>query len=250
MGKHRLYLPEGEVHLWHFQTHHSQDSQEPSLSCLDEQEYQRYQRYLSPVKRHQFAWGRTMLKEVLARYLANPAENIRLFYTEGQKPFLKGDLSFNLSHAGPHILIGVARHPIGVDIQDEENLQVKHVWQGLSVAEQQQIPQEDLFRYWVLKEALWKADNQQSDPAPLLDAIAAYQLQSPHPFSFLLEYWYAGYCSPLPNIHLGWVVQHPHPVCKLNGRLLEFNSRESSAYQLQEVLSSPEGTYDQLFSVH
>ncbi|MEQ9437505.1 MAG: hypothetical protein RIG62_00610 [Cyclobacteriaceae bacterium] len=217
-----LFLDESEAHLWYFQTNRFSYGAVPkAMHYLDEQERQRYTRLLNPLRRHQFVMGRALLKQVLACYLRCSAEAILLFYTEQQKPFVDADLTFNISHSGQHVLIGVARRALGVDIQEEAAITRAHVLHGLSVQERHKICQDTLFRYWVLKEALWKADNQQTNIAPLLDAITTYPIQEPYPTFFPVGSWSMGYLNLGQNLHMGWAVDHPQPVWKLNGKLLE-----------------------------
>ncbi|MCC9138356.1 4'-phosphopantetheinyl transferase family protein [Pontibacter silvestris] len=224
------HLAEHEVHLWYFKTdRYFSSSMESALQYLDAKEFQRYERLLNPIKRHQFVLGRALLKQVLSWYLGGSAKEIQLLYTKEQKPYLKGDFAFNLAHSGRHVLIAVARHAIGVDVQVEETIQVEHVFQGLSVLEQQRVQRDELYRYWVLKEALWKADNNQSDPGPLLDAITPCLEQANDTFSFLLDFWCAAYLSPSQELHMGLVVDDQHPVCMLNGKPLEIEMIENLA---------------------
>ncbi|MCC9168415.1 4'-phosphopantetheinyl transferase family protein [Pontibacter harenae] len=228
------HLSEHEVHLWYFKTDsYFSSSIESALQYLDPPEFQRYKRLLNPIKRHQFVVGRALLKQVLSWYIGGSAKDVQLLYTKEQKPFIKGDLSFNLSHSGRHVLIAIAKHAIGVDVQEEEKIEVEHVFQGLSKLEQQKVKQNALYRYWVLKEALWKADNNQNDPAPLLDAINPCLEQPNDTFAFLMDSWCAAYLSLSKNLHMGWVVNDPHPVCMLNGKPLEIEVTENLAFATQ-----------------
>lgn len=222
MNSQSLSLPEQEVHLWHFQTDHLVGiPEEMALRYLDAQEYQRYNRYLCPLKRQQFLTARMLLKQLLGRYLDVPVEKVQLKYSRRQKPFLEGKLEFNMSHSGRHLLIAVARQAVGVDIQEGLSIKEEQLLQGLSVEEQQKVPREALLRYWVLKEALWKAKNQPSDAEKLLDTWVCLQPQAQGSFSFLLDHKYAAYLNLYQHLHMAWVVNDPEPACRLNGILLD-----------------------------
>jgi 4'-phosphopantetheinyl transferase EntD len=218
MSSQSILLPKHEVHLWYFQTDHLLGASEKMVSrYLDASEYQRYKRFSCPNKRQQFLAARVLLKQLLSQYLGKVNEKVQLKYAPEQKPFLEGNLAFNISHSGKHLLIGVARHAIGVDIQEEGATQEEHVFQGLSFQEQQKVPRETLYPWWVLKEALWKADNQEANLVQLLDAMPFCPARVQNPLSFLLDSWCASYMKLLQNLHLAWVVNDPQPVMRLNG---------------------------------
>jgi phosphopantetheinyl transferase len=222
MSSQSILLPKHEVHLWYFQTDRLLGASEKMVSrYLDASEYQRYKRFSCPNKRQQFLAARVLLKQLLSQYTGEPVEKIRLQYTKQQKPFLEGKLAFNISHSGKHLLIGVARHAIGVDIQEEGATQEEHVFQGLSIQEQQKVSRETLYPWWVLKEALWKADNQETNLVQLLDAMPFCPARAQNLLSFLLDTWCASYLKLFQNLHLAWVVNDPQPVMRLNGTPLK-----------------------------
>lgn len=184
---------------------------------LDALEYQRYKRFLCPVRRQQFLSARVVLKQLLSQYVGTTVEKIRLQYTIRQKPFLEGNLAFNISHSGKHLLIGVARHTIGVDIQEEGVVQEAHVFQGLSIKEQQKVSREAVYPYWVLKEALWKTNNQETVLAQLPDAMPSSPAGRKASLSFLLDSCCLNYLKPFQNLHIAWVVNDSQPILRLNG---------------------------------
>lgn len=200
-----ILLPENRVHLWYFQTSHVLDGADQVASYyLEAQEWERYQRYLCPEKRKQFLTSRVLLKQLLSRYVRKPIEKLRLKYSLQQKPFLEENVQFNLSHSGNHLLIGIARHALGVDIQEEGTIRKEHVIQGLSLQEQQQLTPETLYPYWVLREALWKTDKQETRLATLLNALPLEQARNSCSFSFKLDSCCASYLRLTHNLHIGW----------------------------------------------
>ena len=210
-------LDEPEGHLWYFRLDlpgHDHNS-EWTKPYLDVSERQRYERFLSPARRHQFGTGRVLLKRVLARYLSQPPEAIRLLYTDQRKPFLAGNLAFNLSHAGPYLLVAVARRAVGVDIQEECSVCPEDVLRGFSAEERVRVRPEGLFTYWVLKEAWWKADHRALRTTLLLDAVTSKSWRACPLFSVRIGTWRLGYLRLRPGLHLGWAVAHPQPIWKL-----------------------------------
>lgn len=214
-------LSKSEVHLWYCRTERFAAQTERMLGYLDAGERQRYERFLNPTKQEQFVIGRALLKQRLADYLACSAEHIRFRYTPQSKPYLEDDLAFNLSHSGPHLLMGVARRAVGVDVQEETSIRREHVLAGLSQEERQRVRPDGLFCYWVLKEAWWKADNHLTNAAPLLDALSNLPLGAQ--FTGSVGQWHVGYRKNA-GVHLGWVVDHPRPVWHWNGQLLNLRS--------------------------
>ncbi|WP_224996123.1 4'-phosphopantetheinyl transferase superfamily protein [Cesiribacter sp. SM1] len=222
MLKQRLVLPESEVHLWYFQTSQFPDiTMQKALQYLDEGEAQRYQRFRCSLKRRQFLTARVLLKHLLTWYLGEQPEKIQLRYTQLQKPYLEGDLAFNISHSGQHLVIAISRHRVGVDIQEEASIKRNHLLVGLSAQEQQLVTLHEIFPFWVLKEAFWKADNQLSSLTKLLTALALRQPQEHNSFSLLVDSWCVTYLKLFQNLHLAWVVEDPQPVCRFNGVLLK-----------------------------
>lgn len=208
-------LPEHEVHLWYFQIDYALDSaEEKALHYLDVQEWERYQRYVCPNKRQQFLISRILLKQLLSRYVGKPFETLTLRYSPLQKPFLEEPVQFNISHSGKYILIGVARHAIGIDIQEEGAVREEHVVLGLSPQEQQQVSAAVLYPYWVLREALWKAHNQEIRVTALLNAFPFDQARNSCSFLVTLDSYCASYLRLSKNLHIGWVVNHPQPVLR------------------------------------
>jgi 4'-phosphopantetheinyl transferase len=152
-------LAPGDFHLWR-------------VPCMPEyadklvgRERTRYRRMTHPEARLDYAASQAGLREVLARYLICPAENVILRRHERGKPFLEDGPEFNLSHSGGCVLLAVSPHPVGLDVEKETRV-VRH--DGLaakffSKSEQKRIAdfapgeRNGLFlRHWVCKEAVVK----------------------------------------------------------------------------------------------
>ena len=198
--------------MWYFRVDRVAHGREQAMQYLDASERERYERYFDPAKRDQFSIGRMLLKQTLARYRGEAPERLRLLYTQQRKPFLAGDLAFNLSHSGPYLGVAVARRSVGVDIQEERDVSPQDVLRGLSAEECRRVRPEVLFIYWVLKEAWWKADCRAVCTRWLLDRIASEALSEQTSFSVRLGSWCLSYLRPRPGLHVGLAIEHPRPI--------------------------------------
>lgn len=96
-----------------------------AMSWLSADEYVRFHQMGNRAQRLEFLCGRVLLRHSLAQLLDTSARTLMFRYGRYGKPYLAGklgeatpELSFNLSHAGNHILLGVSQHgEIGVDIE-------------------------------------------------------------------------------------------------------------------------------------
>jgi 4'-phosphopantetheinyl transferase len=130
---------------------------------LSEDEHKRMARFVRRDDRARFKFARSTLRNILGRRLAcDPA---RLEFEVGAygRPSLIGHprVSFNVSHSGERILIGVSMHrTVGVDIE-VENAALE--WRTLldSVCVPEEVPHildaVDFYKCWTAKEALLKA---------------------------------------------------------------------------------------------
>jgi 4'-phosphopantetheinyl transferase len=89
-------------------------------------------------------------------------ENLR--YTEYGRPYLGGNVDFNISHSGQYIVCAVGhRIRLGIDIEEIkpvdfsefEDLMTAAQWQIIKNAED---PLKSFFKYWSIKESIIKAD--------------------------------------------------------------------------------------------
>lgn len=128
-------------------------------------------RLIDPEVRSRFAAGRGFLRETLGRYLGEEPERLVFGTGEFGKPFLaggvkRGDLRFNISHAGNRLLLAVTTgKEVGVDLEfvrsdlDYPEM-AKHY---LSVRERSELlalPRNErlaaFYRLWTRKEAYLK----------------------------------------------------------------------------------------------
>ncbi|MDB5098781.1 MAG: phosphopantetheinyl transferase [Cyanobacteria bacterium RYN_339] len=132
---------------------------------LAPEEEARRDRFVFPVHRHRFARGRGLLRQVLARELAIAPEAVAFTYNAYGRPTVEG-LAFNVSHAENQLMIAVAAHNLGVDIEAVRLLDDQRgvartafsaaeldAWLALSENERPQA----FYRLWTRKEAVMKA---------------------------------------------------------------------------------------------
>ncbi|GEM46874.1 4'-phosphopantetheinyl transferase family protein [Deinococcus cellulosilyticus] len=165
----RLQVPslgEQDLHLWRASLLLPEDALGTLQSWLTPEEQSRGARYATSLLRKRFVAARGQLRWMLGRYLGCPPESIHLLTLPGGKPVLQDHphLHFNVSHSADELLIGVARSPIGVDIEHiNRHFNPREVLQFFSAAEQKHIltgPLEHFYWCWTRKEACLKASGQ------------------------------------------------------------------------------------------
>ncbi len=134
---------------------------------LNAEEKQKVSSFIRPELQQKYIKTRGVLRKVLAGYLNEKPEEIKIKIAEYGKPFVEGEFFFNLSHTGNKFVLAVSDvSEIGIDLEQykqRKNLaglvkkcfsavEIKY-WESLS--EQQQM----IFFYqlWVRKEAFVKA---------------------------------------------------------------------------------------------
>ena len=136
-------------------------------SILSPDELQRAGRFKFPDLHNRYCAGRFALRVVLSRYLDIAPQSIEFEYNEHGKPKARGEIDFNLSHAGNQMILGVTRgRKIGVDIEsrnrctDSESI-AKRFFSPIEVEQFLQFPIDErgaaFLRCWVRKEAYLKA---------------------------------------------------------------------------------------------
>jgi 4'-phosphopantetheinyl transferase len=115
-------FPDDRVDVWKFYLDETTPA-DSNLGVLSSDEIARAARFHFEKDRTHYTRCRTVLRDVLAGYLAIPADEIRFEYAPSGKPHLASEqnpraLQFNVSHSGGMALIAVGSvHRIGVDIE-------------------------------------------------------------------------------------------------------------------------------------
>jgi 4'-phosphopantetheinyl transferase len=113
-------LDNDSVHIWLMSV------KTPLLAALEamlsDDELQRANRYTSTENRSRYIVARANLRSILGRYLQQSPVALQFTYNECGKPRLAGDgvtgIFFNLTHCDDLVLLAVARHPLGVDLEN------------------------------------------------------------------------------------------------------------------------------------
>jgi 4'-phosphopantetheinyl transferase len=169
----RLTLEEGDIHVWRADLEDLPAERLDALrAILSSEERQRADRFRFERHRRRFTLCRGLLKTLLGRYLAAPADRIEFAYGEHGKPGIKTpavgrSLCFNLAHSHHLALFAFARNrPLGVDIEYQREMPraedlARRFFSPDEYAGIMRLPpnrrQEGFFRCWTGKEAYVKA---------------------------------------------------------------------------------------------
>ncbi len=160
-------LNDTRIDIWRFSLKKPYSSIEESTLSNDEVE--RARRFYLPQHQRRFVIARTMLRKILAQYLAQAPETLRFDYNAQGKPSLAQrplELEFNLSHSGEQALLAVGQtHPLGIDIEYFSARPYLGISRTLFSANEQKnllaLPDAlqplGFFNVWAQKEALIKA---------------------------------------------------------------------------------------------
>lgn len=157
------------LHLWHLSITDLAADEHHLVKLLDDAEIERANRFRFAEHRLRFIITHGILREILSRYTAIPAQEIIYSYGQRGKPFLQDNplnLQFNMSHSGDlaiyALTIGAA---IGVDIEKVEHKFNDDVAKRFFSEQEYQaliaLPEAErinaFYRLWAAKEALIKA---------------------------------------------------------------------------------------------
>jgi 4'-phosphopantetheinyl transferase len=93
-------------------------SAEDCIAMLPEDEKTRARRFLRDVDRLRFCVGKLMVRTLLAAHTGRTPQSIELGTGPNAKPCMKDGPSFNLSHSGSTVLVGIAESgDLGVDVE-------------------------------------------------------------------------------------------------------------------------------------
>ena len=114
-------LSDAEVHLYRAPLDLPHERTEALWSTLSPDERGRAVRFRTEQLQTRFIAARGTLRGVLARYLPLEPGQLQFAYEAHGKPLLAagtpGSVQFNLSHSHGLALLGVARRPLGVDVE-------------------------------------------------------------------------------------------------------------------------------------
>ncbi len=121
-AQHPVPMEGQEVHVWRADLDVLPEA-DALTADLSADEQQRAVRFRVPQVRSRFIAARSILRNILGRYLECAPSQVRFHYRQHGKPFLapntfRDDLRFNLSHSHGLALYAVARaREIGIDLE-------------------------------------------------------------------------------------------------------------------------------------
>ena len=162
-------LPDNVVHVWAWQNHQPDESSDPDLSLLSDQEIERCLRFRFLRDRISFATSHRNTRLLLAHYLGASPDSLSIAPEVGEKPRLQGTgerLRFNLSHCKDVGMLAVAWNiEVGIDVEQPRRVSPDVATRYFSSAELLELSRLEgdhwrngFLRCWTRKEALLKAE--------------------------------------------------------------------------------------------
>src|SRR5579863_1132193 len=162
-----LRLLDGNIHVWRAGLDLDIEQKAELQATLASGEIERANAFVFESDRSRFAAARGTLRFLLSKYLGCAASEIQILANEFGKPFVDGDISFNLSHSDGLAVYAFARNlGVGIDLErirsDIEYVEIaeRHFAEN-EVKEVRAAPEERkievFFRSWTRKEAFAKA---------------------------------------------------------------------------------------------
>lgn len=160
-----INISDNEIHIWK----NSLFSQDIDYSILTKQELYYAEKYPTTEQRRKYYYTRSLLKQILSKYIGISPEEITFVHNINGKPFLccEKNIYFNLSHTREHFCLAIGcTDEIGIDIEAKPK---SHTMQELMdyfltdsekidvVENYPEILESKLLRMWTQKEAITKA---------------------------------------------------------------------------------------------
>lgn len=165
-----LVLGDDEVHVYQVQISSNLHRLEIFSATLTPAEKDRGSKYHQLKDRQRFVVSRGAQRDILSRYVNQPAAALEFILGDNKKPFMRNTnghhLHYNVSHSGDWIIIAISRFAIGADVEEVDSaLQFEDILdEHFSTQEVAYIRQgntaERFFTLWTRKEALLKATGQ------------------------------------------------------------------------------------------
>lgn len=162
---------------------------------LSPAEHHKTQQFKTPTLQHHYRRSHIALRLALAQHTHQAPQHLEILATTTGKPFLpEHPLHFNLSHSGNQALVGIAKTPLGIDIEhikmDLPNVQqlAPNVMHPLELMQFRKLSGSEqiafFYTQWTQKEAYLKAigTGLQQHPSSILTAYgqAVESLQHIH----------------------------------------------------------------------
>jgi 4'-phosphopantetheinyl transferase len=161
----------GDVHIWRMRLDQSMSQLLRLEQILSTDERKRADQFHFERHRRRFLVGRWFLRSVLGRYVNSEPSQLRFFYSDRGKPFLKAphnhSVGFNLSHSHEMALCAVTlNQAVGIDVEYIRPIpEGEQLAQRLFTSQEYKIirsvsperRQRMFFNLWTVKESYLKA---------------------------------------------------------------------------------------------
>ncbi len=135
------------------------------MGMLPEKTVKTINKYVRWQDRHASLFGKLLLRRGLEHYGKPPGLADNLQFTKYNRPYLRGEIDFNISHSGDYVVCAFSETGIvGIDIERiNEEIDISHFTSVLTASEYSSLqtsPNQarDFFDYWCKKESVIKAD--------------------------------------------------------------------------------------------
>ena len=155
------------IHLWKVDVDNDPKIISELKKNLDYDELKRSERFAFEKDRNQFITAHGMLRNILSRYMDFSPSQIQFKRTSNGKPYVHFPttfIKFNISHSENLILIALADHEIGIDLEKvKDSFEYNELSKTyFSHHEQKEItssplPKKTFYKLWTRKEAVLKA---------------------------------------------------------------------------------------------
>ncbi|MEO7214606.1 4'-phosphopantetheinyl transferase superfamily protein [Mucilaginibacter sp.] len=163
-------LNDNEVHVYRINISANHHLLEVFLTTLMPAEKERGGKYFQLKDKQRFILSRGAQRDILGRYLNQPAAQVAFELGANKKPFLVTDstpaIQYNITHAGDWILLAVSNNPVGADVEFvDREFQFNDILEENFSQEEiafinKNTPAENFYLLWTRKEALLKATGQ------------------------------------------------------------------------------------------
>lgn len=114
-------MNDGEVHLFRIHIGSNLQLLQAFAVTLTPSETARGNRYHQLKDRQRFIISRGAQRNILGRYLNQPAEELQFILSDSKKPFLPAhsgaSIQYNITHAGQWVLLAVSYSAVGADVE-------------------------------------------------------------------------------------------------------------------------------------
>jgi 4'-phosphopantetheinyl transferase len=133
------------------------------LSELPEDKQKQVKRLRQPLDQYLSLAGLQLLKHSISDFSCKPFALNQLQYPDKGKPFIPGEIDFNISHSGEMVCCVVSDSvKVGIDIELQRQVYpgtIKKILSGNEEYDKQDNTLQDFFSVWTRKEAIVKAAN-------------------------------------------------------------------------------------------